>query len=155
MQPGSRQPFILMLEDDNEDRYITESYFREKGHNVRLEFLTHGPEVMQYLQQCEKDESGYPQLILLDKNVPTGSGMDVLKELKSHPRFRSLPVVMISGSAFPNEIAECYMLGANSYIHKPSTNKLTIQKIESFFNYWFDTVELPDVLENVKPNLFQ
>ena len=90
-----------MLEDDSEDRYLTESIFKEIGYNVRLEFLTHGPEVIRHLQQCEEKGGGYPDLILLDKNVPTGSGMEVLKELKTNARYKTIPVVMISGSDAP------------------------------------------------------
>ena len=148
-------PYILMLEDDSEDRYLTESTFKEIGYNVRLEFLTHGAEVMKHLNQCENDRGAVPDIILLDKNVPTGSGIEVLKELKSHPRYKTIPVVMISGSAFPNEVAESYRLGVNSYILKPSTYQQTIKKIGTFFTYWFETVELPVVSNEEMLDRFQ
>jgi CheY-like chemotaxis protein len=155
MQPLKTSPFILMLEDDTEDRYITESFFKENGYNVRLEFLTHGPEVMKYLHQCEDKGGGYPHLIILDKNVPTGSGMEVLRELKAHAHYKTIPVVMISGSAFPNEVSESYRLGVNSYILKPSTNQQTLKKIGTFFSYWFETVELPVVGQEEMLDRFQ
>jgi CheY-like chemotaxis protein len=143
MTTTAKRRHILMLEDDTEDRYITESVFKEKGYNIQIDFVTHGHEVMGFLDAHYEKNGACPDLVLLDKNVPTGSGMDVLRELKSHPVYSNIPVVMVSGTAFPKEVAESYRLGVNSYIQKPTGNKETFKKIESFINYWFDTVELP------------
>ncbi len=98
---------------------------------------------MDFLSVCERTGTPYPKLIILDKHVPIGSGVEVLKELKVHPVYKKLPIVIVSGTALPYEVAECYALGVNSYITKPSTDALTAKKIESFVNYWFNIVELP------------
>jgi CheY-like chemotaxis protein len=136
-------PYILMLEDDSEDRYITKSFFSERGYNIGLVLVTYPDEVMEYLHNCIKENNKLPSLILLDKNVPAGDGLEVLKDIKASSFFRGIPVVMISGTDFPEHVAESYKYGASSYILKPSTNELTIKKIETFINYWFETVNLP------------
>lgn len=132
-----------MLEDDQEDRYITESFFAERNYDIGLVFVTNGYEVMEYLELSRNIKRPLPSLILLDKNVPIGSGIDVLRELKSHRAYRGIPTVMISGTAFAHEVEECYRLGVNSYITKPTNNEQTIQRIATFVEYWFGTVELP------------
>lgn len=136
-------PYILMLEDDQEDRYITESFFAERNYNIGLVFVTNGHEVMEYLELCRNTRRPLPSLILLDKNVPIGSGIEVLRELKSHRAYRGIPTVIISGTAFEHEVDECYQLGVNSYIVKPTTNDMTAEKIGTFVQYWFSIVELP------------
>lgn len=140
---NERLPYILMLDDDGDDRYLTAMFFKEQGYRVDLKFLMNTMDVMPFMNRCIKECLQLPSLILLDKNVPSGNGFDVLRELKAHSAFQKIPVVMISGSAHQKEIDESYRLGASSYIVKPMNNELTQRKIGSFVRYWFDTVELP------------
>jgi len=135
---------ILMVEDDHDDRHITESFFKEKGYNVDLQFLDNSDEVIGFLEDCGI-EGKFPSLILLDLNLPRKNGYEVLKELKTHSQFHVIPVVIVSGTAYPEEVKECYRLGANSFIQKPFTDQLTQKKIEIFVNYWFEITELPEV----------
>ncbi len=141
---------ILMVEDDHDDRYITESFFAERGYNVNVQFVEESDHVITYLEDCTI-EGSLPNLILLDLNLPKKNGYEVLKELKTHSQFHIIPVIIVSGTAFPNEVKECYRLGANSFIQKPFTDQLTQQKIETFVNYWFQVTELP--LMESQPNI--
>jgi len=134
-------PYILMLEDDRDDRHITQSFFAESGNNIHIEFLENADDVLPRLEQCGEDE--LPSLILLDKNVASGNSMETLRFIKLHEHFRVIPVVVISGSAFPSEVREAYRLGANSFIAKPFSSGDTAKTIGSFISYWFHTVELP------------
>ncbi|WP_276131678.1 response regulator [Polluticoccus soli] len=144
MEEKSRTYTILMLEDDADDRHITESTLSSNEHSIDLVFLVNGHQVMQYLTDCGSGKHfAFPDLILLDKNVPLHGGLDVLRELKAHPVYKKIPVVMVSGTAYPQDVAAAYELGANSFIQKPANDRLTLEKISSFVNYWFDTVELP------------
>lgn len=138
----TQQPYILMLEDDGDDRQITRSFFAESTRKPAIEFLEHADEVLPYLERCNDGE--LPRLIILDKNVPRGSSMDALRQIKEHPTFRSIPVVIISGSVFAADVTESYRLGANSFIAKPFSNEQTVKTINTFISYWFDTVELPE-----------
>lgn len=137
---------ILMLEDDADDRHITESSLSSNEFDIDLVFLVNGHQVLQYLADCGPGKRfDYPDLVLLDKNVPIHSGLDVLRDIKSHPLYKRIPVIMVSGTAYPQDVAEAYELGVNSFIQKPANDKLTVEKISSFVKYWFDTVELPAI----------
>jgi CheY-like chemotaxis protein len=83
--------------------------------------------------------------------MPRKNGFEVLKEIKSHFQFRQIPVVIISGTAYHEEVKECYLLGANSFVQKPLTDKLTQKKIETFVDYWFTVCELPIIQS--EPNI--
>ena len=135
---------ILMVEDDHDDRYITETFFSEKGYDIDLKFLDQSDHVISYLEDAAIDGT-VPNLILLDLNLPRKSGFEILKELKSHSQFHVIPIIVVSGTAYPDEVKECYRLGANSFVQKPFTEHLTQQKIEIFVNYWFQVSELPEV----------
>jgi CheY-like chemotaxis protein len=148
MMENRKHPYsILMLEDDADDRLITETTFSSNGFNIELTFLVNGKQVMEYLSQCGQGRAyHFPDLVLLDKNIPMHNGLDVLREIKAHPVFKKIPVVMVSGTAFQQDVDEAYKLGVNSFIQKPGTEKMTIQKISSFVKYWFETVELPELV---------
>jgi len=139
-----------MLDDDHDDRHITETVFAEKGYDVKLEFLDESDKVLTFLEDASIDGT-LPHLILLDLNMPRKSGFEVLKEIKSHFQFRQIPVVIISGTAYHEEVKECYLLGANSFVQKPLTDKLTQKKIETFVDYWFTVCELPIIQS--EPNI--
>ena len=147
---AGKQFTILMIEDDHDDQHITESFFAEKGYDIRVQFLDDGDRVISYLEDAAIDGT-LPHLILLDLNLPRKSGFELLKELKTHFQFRQIPVVMISGAAHHEEVKECYLLGANSFVQKPFTDKLTQKKIETFVEYWFTVCELP-IIES-EPNI--
>jgi len=144
----SRERYILMLEDDGDDRHITETFFAEQNYNIRLEFLTNPGEMISYLDRCYQEGILLPSLIILDKYVPAGSGIEVLKAIKAHPVFHQIPTVMISGSDHEEDIEESYRLGANSYIIKPFRSEFTIKKISTFVTYWFEVAELPMIAVN-------
>ena len=132
---SSKEQYVLMLEDDADDRYITETTIRELGYDVPIKFLAYGRELITWLTQSEQ-----PSLILVDYNPVTG--VDTLKLLKTHPDFNHIPVVVLSEVASVKHVRQCYQLGANSFIKKPETSEMTRYKIETFFKYWFDLAEI-------------
>ena len=136
--------YILMLEDDTDDQHITETFFAEKGYSIGIEFLSTSDDVLPFLESCLSTGRKLPGLILLDKNVPAGNGMDALRQIKTHDVFRIIPVVMISGTAYPADIREAYQIGVNSFITKPFYHQDTVKTIEGFVSYWFDIAELPE-----------
>ena len=131
----SNELYVLMLEDDADDRYITESTIRELGYSIPVRFLSYDRELITYLSQSEE-----PSLILLDYNPVMGA--ETLRHLKNHPDFNHIPVVVLSEVASPNHVRQCYQLGANSFIKKPDTADTTKKKIETFFKYWFEVAEI-------------
>lgn len=133
---------ILMLEHDEDDRYITQAVFDEKQFNVNLNFVSDSGELLSYLQTCSKTGSEFPSLILMNYHAFPKNGLGILKELKSDLAYRHIPVVILSGSVHADIIRQCYDEGASSFIQKPSLHDETNKKIENFVRYWFQTVEL-------------
>lgn len=131
-----------MYEDDKDDRYLTETTLALQQNNIHVEFVTDAAKILRRLNACLTDNQ-LPDLVLLDKTTPIGDTFDVLQQIKQHPIYRKIPVVMVSGSNYREDVDKAYELGANSYIQKPLNNKLTVEKISSFAEYWFKTVELP------------
>ena len=130
----SKGRYVLMVEDDADDRYITESTIKELGYNIPVRFLSHGRELIAYLSNSHE-----PSLILLDYNPVTGA--DTLRQLKTNPDFNHIPVVVLGEVASANHVRQCYQLGANSFIKKPDTADMTKNKIETFLKYWFEVAE--------------
>ena len=133
----STKPFVLMLESDPDDRYITEHTLAELGYDFLVKFLTKGSELINYLSGRDK-----PFVIILDDNPIDATGIEILETLKSNHELRHIPVVMISEGATANHITECYRKGASTVIKKPSTLEGTKEKIGTFFKYWFEVAEL-------------
>lgn len=124
-----------MLEDDDDDRYITETSLRELGFDIPVRFLSYGRELMSFLTQSEP-----PSLIIIDYNPTTGT--EALRQVKTHPDFNHIPVVVLSEITSSQHVRNCYQLGANTFIQKPDRADLTKSKIETFFRYWFQVAEL-------------
>jgi CheY-like chemotaxis protein len=142
MTAATFSPVILMLEQDDDDRFITNSVFEDNQYKAQLEFVNNGDMVFNYLEHCRENRRSFPSLILINLHATPQDGRAVLKQLKENPHYKHIPVVILSGSNDPIMARECYMLGASSFIQKPAAINETNEKISSFFKYWFNTVEL-------------
>ena len=129
--------FVLMLEGDGDDQYLTEQILSELDINISVKFLSNSTELFNFLSPFNK-----PVLILIDYNSIPDNGIAVLKKLKSNTTYNDIPVVILSDSDHPNYKNECYQNGAISFIKKPDTVDATNKKIASFFNYWLNVVEV-------------
>ncbi len=129
--------FVVMLEGDSDDRYITAQTLSELGINIPIKFFPNSADLFNFLTDAEK-----PSLILIDYNSSPDNGLEVLKKLKADVQFNDIPVVILSDSDHPKYRNECYRHGASSFIKKPDTIEATNRKIASFFNYWFNVVEV-------------
>ena len=87
--------------------------------------------------------TGYPGFILLDLNMPKKDGREALKEIKQHPIFKKIPVIIFTTTKSENEIRRCYELGANTYIVKPVSFDALIKVVEDIREYWFNTASIP------------
>jgi CheY-like chemotaxis protein len=114
-------PYILITEDDADDRFLLQTAFAEKKYPIRIEFAENGVELIQYLQDIEKKGEQFPVLVLLDLNMPKKDGREALAELKEHTAFKNIPVFVFTTTHNEQEIARCRKLGASRYIVKPVT----------------------------------
>ncbi|MGB7539748.1 MAG: response regulator, partial [Anaerolineales bacterium] len=85
----------------------------------------------------------YPGLIILDLNMPKKDGREALKEIKSDPRLRHIPIIILTTSKSEEDIFRTHDMGANSVILKPVTYSGLVEIMRSLTQYWLEVVELP------------
>lgn len=142
----SKQP-ILIAEDDADDRYLLQTAFSEIGYPEQIDFVENGIEVFNYLEKIytggNMEMKALPGFILLDLNMPKKDGREVLKELKQHPVYRKIPVIVFTTTKNEIEIKRCYELGANSYVVKPISFDALLKVVENIRSFWFQTASIP------------
>jgi two-component system, response regulator len=139
---------ILVAEDDEDDRMLMQDALEENRLANDLHFVCDGEELMDYLQHrgqySDPTTAPRPSLILLDLNMPRKDGREALKEIKSDPALRQIPVVVLTTSKAEEDILRTYDLGVSSFIAKPVIFESMVQIIKALGKYWFEIVELPD-----------
>ena len=153
MQLHNKLITILLADDDADDRLLTRDAFEENRIRNVLETVEDGEELMDYLLHRGKysgdSAKPHPGLILLDLNMPRKDGREALKEIKSHPALKNIPVVVLTTSKAEEDIFRTYDLGVNSFIVKPVTFDGMVDLVKTLGKYWFEIVELPPDREGV------
>jgi two-component system, chemotaxis family, response regulator Rcp1 len=135
---------ILLIENDPGAARLTKEALKEAGLMRGVTIVPNGEEAIAYLK-AEKHHANrvYPDVIFLDLHLPKISGLDVLAELKRNPSFSLTPVVVISGSADPQEIRKAYELHASCYIRKPHDLNEFLRFMEICYQFWGSVATLP------------
>ena len=148
MEKNGKPIVILMADDDADDRMLTRDALEESRVLNELKFVEDGEELMEYLHRkgkfAEPESSPKPGLILLDLNMPKKDGREALKEIKSDPNLRRIPVVIMTTSKAEEDIYRSYDFGASSFITKPVTFDRLVDLMRALGEYWVEFVELPD-----------
>lgn len=139
---------ILMADDDDDDYLLTEKALKKSKLLNKLCRVKDGEELLDYLKLrgdfADADpECSRPGVILLDLNMPRMDGREALREIKSDPDLKDIPVVVFTTSKAEEDIYKSYQLGVNSFITKPVTFDNLIQVMQALGKYWFEIVELP------------
>jgi CheY-like chemotaxis protein len=138
---------ILMVDDDPDDYYLVKEALMENGMLNDFRLVSDGLELMDYLfhrgKFTDSESSPLPSLILLDLNMPRKNGRDVLREIKTYPALRHIPVVVLTTSSDVEDIIDCYEMGASSFITKPNTYDSLAQTMKTLGKYWLNVAELP------------
>ena len=138
---------ILIADDDADDRDMVKDAMKENRLANDLRFVPDGEELMDYLLRKGKyttpQSAPRPGLILLDLNMPKKDGREALKEIKSNPELKSIPVVVLTTSKTQEDIYRTYDLGVNSFITKPVKFESLVSIVHDLGKYWFEIVELP------------
>ena len=148
MTKNGRPIVILMADDDADDRMLTRDALEESRVLNELRFVEDGEELMDYLHRkgkyADPESAPKPGLILLDLNMPKKDGREALKEIKSDPNLRRIPVVIMTTSKAEEDIFRSYDFGASSFITKPVTFDRLVELMRVIGEYWVEFVELPD-----------
>jgi two-component system response regulator len=114
---------ILLVEDNPDDAALAIRALKKQNLANKLIHLKNGVEAIEFIfgknEESVLSPENQPRVILLDLKMPKIDGMEVLAKVKSDPRTKSIPVVILTSSAEDPDIKKCYELGANSYIVKP------------------------------------
>jgi two-component system, response regulator len=145
---------ILLVEDNQDDRDLALHALQRAKVANRIFVVSDGEEALDFLfcrgAYAERSFDHPPKLVLLDLKLPKVDGMEVLKQVKSDPRTRTIPIVIMTSSKEERDLASGYNLGANSYIQKPVDFDQFRETVKSVGLYWL-VINQPPVGEDSRP----
>jgi CheY-like chemotaxis protein len=132
---------ILLVEDDENDVAVALRVFQRHSLEARVCVLRDGVELVDYME-THNLRGRSPKVILLDLKMPRMDGRAALRELRSRPETRNIPIVMVSSSNQQSDVRECYELGANSYVVKQLTPWSPGAYLVDTVRYWLEMNEV-------------
>lgn len=134
-------PNILYVEDEENDVYFMRRAFRGMGQEWCLKVVADGQAAIDYLsgrgEFGNRQNYPLPALVLLDLNLPTVSGFQVLIWIRQRPEFKQLPVIIFSSSPRAEDRLKAKELGASDYLEKPDTGMDFGTVLETLRRKWF------------------
>lgn len=134
---------ILLVEDNPMDVDLTLRAFAKRNLANPVRVARDGEEALSRLADWERGDLP-PVVVLLDLKLPKVDGLEVLRQIKQHPRFHSIPVVVLTTSAEDGDIRAAYRLGANSYIVKPVSFDNFMEVAAHIELYWGVLNKIPE-----------
>lgn len=142
-------PKILLIDDNPGDARLVAEVLHITAPEAKLSLASDGLEGIRFLRHEGKYATApTPDLILLDLRMPKKNGLEVLAEVKQDPVLRSIPVVVLTSSAAPQDIRNTYDLHANCFITKPIDLVGFLKIMQTLSEYWFGVVKLPRATSN-------
>lgn len=115
---GRRAPFVLLAEDDLDDQEFLKEALLNEDASLHLECINNGRKLIDYLHVLPPEE--FPDIIVLDYNIPELSGIEILKILNADQRYATIPKIVWSTSGSPLFKSQSIEMGVMDYITKPS-----------------------------------
>jgi CheY-like chemotaxis protein len=133
------------VEDNPAEARLFEISTLEADSTLSVVTVPDGADALDYVFQRGRYENARPcTLIVLDLKLPRVDGFEVLKELKRDTIAATIPIIILSSSAEPQDIQRAYEEGANAYVRKPVDAVEMKAVARSFVHYWCELVQLPD-----------
>ena len=130
---------VLLVEDNEADVILLREALREGGVELDLTVAQDGEQAMAGL----RDGDGLPDLMLLDLNLPRKDGREVLAEMKGDPGLAEVPVIVLTTSQSPSDVAFAYRNHANAYVRKPNGLDQLIEVTRAIRDFWVAAATLP------------
>jgi CheY-like chemotaxis protein len=135
---------VLLVEDDPGDVLMTREAFQDYKIANELTVVSNGEDAVTFLRK----EGGFadaptPDLVLLDLNLPRRDGREVLREIKSDPALRRIPVVVLTTSDAEEDVLSSYDLHANAYVRKPVDFEQFVAAVRAIDDFFISVVRLP------------
>lgn len=142
---------ILLVEDSVNDVKLTTGALRAAGLANEIVVCRDGVEAIDYLFRqgvhSGRGDETCPAVVLLDLKMPRMDGLEVLSKVRADPRFKTLPIVMITSSAEEQDMIRSYNLGVNGYVVKPVTHDEFINAIKEVGLFWAVVNQPPPQLQ--------
>lgn len=139
---------ILLVEDNPQDAEMAIRALKKNNLANHLIHVKDGEEALDFIftrgSFSDRKGKSNPKVILLDLKLPKVGGLEILKEVKSNPNTKTIPVVVLTSSKEENDMVESYKLGVNSYIVKPVDFDKFINCIKDLGMYWLVVNQLPN-----------
>ncbi|MDB5103808.1 MAG: response regulator receiver protein [Fibrobacteres bacterium] len=116
---------------------LTRRAFKKRNLANPLEVARDGEEALEWIGKWDGGAE-MPMVILLDLNLPKVHGLEVLRIFKSHPVYKTIPVVVLTTSTENEDLRSAYLIGVNSYIIKPLKFESFVSVTEQIQFYWSD-----------------
>jgi two-component system, response regulator len=139
---------VIYVEDEPDDAFFMQRAFQQCAPEVELKILNNGHEAIRFFADdldppLHRDFK--PGLVLLDINLPGRSGLDVLREIRSQPFFRLMPVIMYTSSNQPIDIVEAYRRGCSAYLVKPRSPEKLREVVNAVNGFWLRENQYPPI----------
>lgn len=138
---------VLLIEDNPRDVKLTQRAFKQTEMMHDLRVVRDGDEALAYLHRegayADPQYSPRPDVILLDLNLPRMGGHELLRRVKQNPRFKHVPIIVLTTSGRPDDILQAYDAGANAYLLKPVEFTRFTEVLGQLGKFWLETVQLP------------
>lgn len=148
----ARTAAILLVEDDANDALLVRKAAQKTLVGIPVLVVGNGQEAVQYLQgtgvYADRTKYPFPDIVLLDLKMPVMNGFEVLRWVRSQPKLRRLPVIILTGSVHEGDTKAAYEEGANSYLIKPGNFNELVETLRNLGDFWLAGTRLPRIAEN-------
>jgi len=135
---------VLLVEDNPDEAELTMEALREGRVRNRINWVEDGEEALAFLRKEGRHADAHrPDLVLLDLHLPRKGGLEVLAEIKAHPDWKRIPVVIMTSSSAEKDVLGAYDRHANCFITKPVDVDKFLEAVRSIEDFWLTVVHLP------------
>lgn len=135
-----RRPVVLLVEDNPDDLDLWHLALKEARQPFEVATVTDGQQALDWVfrqgSHLGRDPWIFPALILLDLKLPVMGGLEVLRSLRERAEGRLIPVVVLTTSEMPSDIAQAYALGASAYVQKPIGFQKLVDLVKAVDHFW-------------------